>query len=383
MKYIPYGRQSIDSSDIKAVLSVLKSDFLTQGPRLEEFEKAICRYTGARYCLALSSATAALHIGILALELEKGSEGITSPITFVASANCLLYANLKPKFADIDSTTYNINPDEIKKKITNKTKVLVPVHFRGLACDMIKIHQIAKKNKLFVIEDASHAIGSRYEDGSVVGSCKYSDLTVFSFHPVKTITCGEGGAVTTNNKRLYQKLLLLRTHGITKDPKQMSQSPGPWYYEMQRLGFNYRLSELHATLGLSQFKKLNRICARRRKIINDYNHAFADLSAVTTAPEDDKSCYHLYVLKIDFKRIKKSRKQVMQELKEMSIGTQVHYIPVHLQPYYQKLGYRHGDFSQAEKYYKEALSLPLYHTMTDRDISRVIVAVKRVINEKA
>lgn len=381
-RYLGYGKQSIDASDVRAVTEVLKSDYLTQGPKIEEFEKAICRYTGAKYCIAVSNGTAALHLAVLALQIKPGSEGITSPNTFVASSNALVYGGLRPVFADIDERTYNINPEKIKKKLTAKTKLVIPVHFAGQSADMKEIAKIAKAKKLFVIEDASHGIGSYYEDGSRVGSCRYSDLTTFSFHPVKTITTGEGGVITTNDKKLYERLLLLRTHGITKDPKQLSQNPGPWYYEMKDLGFNYRLTDMQCALGISQLKKLSRFAKRRRVIVDHYNKAFSKLENITTPHEKDglKSCFHLYVVKIDFSKIKLTRAELMNKLKQAGIGTQVHYIPVHLQPYYRKnFGYKKGDYPVAEKYYQQCLSLPLYPAMTDKEVDYVIVTISKIL----
>ena len=377
-----YGHQYIDDSDIQAVVDVLKSDYLTQGPAVERFEQEICRITGAKYCVAVSNATAGLHIALIALGLVAGTEGITTPNTFLSSSNCMIYNGIKPVFADIDSRTYNIDPTEIEKQITDKTKLIIPVHFAGLPCDMEKISQISKKNRLFVIEDAAHAIGSQYADGSYVGNCKYSDMTVFSFHPVKTITTGEGGAVTTNDEKLYNKLVMLRNHGTTKDPRLLRADPGPWYYEMQMLGFNYRMTDLQGALGYSQLQKLSFFKARRREIVTKYNNAFAKIKYLTTPyePENISSCFHLYVTKIDFKILGKSRTKVMQELREKGVGTQVHYIPVPTQPYYKdKLGYRNGDYPKAESYYEKELSLPLYPGMSDADTDLVIDAVKEVI----
>jgi len=382
MKYINYGRQWIDASDKKAVLDVLSSDLIAQGPKVEKFEKELCKLTGAKYCVVVSNGTAALHLATLALDIKKGSEGITSPITFVASANCMLYADIKPVFADINAETYNIDPEEISKKINEKTKLIIPVHFAGQPCDIKKISQIAKKNDLYLIEDAAHAIGSKYPDGSNVGNCKYSDLTTFSFHPVKTITTGEGGAITTNNKGLYQKLLLLRSHGITKVPKEFSQNPGPWYYEMQELGFNYRLTDIQAALGISQLKKLNKFIIKRRKIVKKYNQALSLTPNVIIPFEklENYSAFHLYVLQIDFEKIGKSRKEVMEKLAKLGIGTQVHYIPVHLQPYYRKnFDYKKGDLPVAEKYYEKCLSLPLYPKMTEADVNYVVQNVKEIL----
>lgn len=379
---IGYGHQYIDDSDIEAVMNVLKSDYLTQGPSVTKFEQKICEITGAKYCVAVSNATVGLHIAVAALELQEGAEGITTPNTFLASSNCMVYNNVKPVFADIDSVSYNINPVEIEKHITAKTKLLIPVHFAGLPCEMEKISSIAKKNNLYVIEDAAHAIGSQYADGSYVGNCKYSQMTVFSFHPVKTITTGEGGAVTTNDEKLYKKLCMLRSHGTTKDENLLTKNPGPWYYEMQSLGFNYRMTDMQAALGVSQLNKLEFFKKRRREVIAMYNKAFAGMKFLKTPvePENVCSCFHLYATQIDYSALGKTRTQVMQELREKGIGTQVHYIPVSTQPYYKNtFGYTDGDYPVAEKYYEQELSLPLYPGLSDDDVNSVIKAVKEVI----
>lgn len=380
--FISYGKQWIDDDDIQVVIETLKSDYLTQGPRVLEFEKAICDYTGAKYCVAVSNGTAALHLAVLALNIAKGEEGITTPITFTASSNCMLYAGLKPVFADIREDTYNIDPEEIKKKATDSTKLIVAVDFAGQPTDLEEISDFAKSRGIYIIEDAAHSIGSKYQDGSKVGNCKYSDLTTFSFHPVKTITTGEGGAITTNDEKLYKRLLLLRSHGITKDPEEMSQNPGPWYYEMHELGFNYRITDMQCALGCSQLKRLDQFISRRREIVKKYNESFNSLPNVITPYEKDGlvSAFHLYVLQIDYDKIGKTRKQVMEELGANNIGTQVHYIPVHTQPYYQKnFHYKNGDFPKAEKYYDKCLSLPLYPAMTDGDVEMVITEVKNVL----
>ena len=380
---IGYGHQYIDDSDIEAVVNVLKSDYLTQGPFVSAFEKKICEITGAKYCVSVSNATAGLHIAVAALELGENAEGITSPNTFLASSNCMVYNNVKPVFADIDPVSYNIDPKEIEKHISSKTKLLIPVHFAGLPCKMEEISAIAKKNNLHVIEDAAHAIGSQYADGSYVGNCKYSDMTVFSFHPVKTITTGEGGAVTTNDEKLYQKLCMLRSHGVTKDEDVLTKNPGPWYYEMHSLGFNYRMTDMQAALGVSQLNKLDFFKKRRREVIAMYNKAFADMRYLKTPyePENVCSCFHLYVTQIDFESLGKSRAQVMKELRDKGIGTQVHYIPVPTQPYYKKtFGYKDGDYPIAEKYYEQELSLPLYPGLSDDDIQSVINAIHKVIS---
>lgn len=377
-----YGFQWIDESDVAAVVEALRSDFLTQGPGVAKFEQELCRMTGAKFCVALSNATAALHLAVAALELGSDTEGITSPNTFLASSNCMVYNNVRPMFADIDAVSYNINPAEIERKLTNKTKVLIPVHFAGLPCDMKKIYEIAVGHGLKVIEDAAHAIGSHYEDGSPVGCCKWSDMTVFSFHPVKTITTGEGGAITTNDEELYRRLLMLRSHGTTKDSELLTQNPGPWYYEMQMLGFNYRMTDIQAALGYSQLQKLSSFKGRRREIVARYNDAFRSLRHVTTPvePEGTSSCFHLYVAQIDFVALGKGRSQVMKELQEKGVGTQVHYIPVHTQPYYQKnFGYAYGDYPVVERYYERTLSLPLYPLMSDAEVDLVISAVMEVV----
>lgn len=380
---IGYGHQYIDDSDIEAVVNVLKSDYLTQGPFVSAFEKKICEITGAKYCVSVSNATAGLHIAVAALELGEGAEGITTPNTFLASSNCMVYNNIKPVFADIDPVSYNIDPMEIEKHISAKTKLLIPVHFAGLPCDMEKINTIAKKHNLHIIEDAAHAIGSQYADGSYVGNCKYSDMTVFSFHPVKTITTGEGGAVTTNDEKLYQKLCMLRSHGVTKDENLLTKNPGPWYYEMQSLGFNYRMTDMQAALGYSQLLKLDFFKKRRREVVAMYNKAFADMKYLKTPtePESVSSCFHLYATQIDFVALGKTRTQVMADLREKGIGTQVHYIPVPTQPFYKKTyGYKDGDYPKAEKYYEQELSLPLYPGLSDEDVNSVIKAVKEVVS---
>lgn len=379
---IGYGHQYIDDSDIEAVVKVLKSDYLTQGPSVAQFEKKICEITGAKYCVSVSNATAGLHIAVAALGLGDGDEGITTPNTFLASSNCMVYNNVKPVFADINPVSYNIDPIEIEKQITAKTKLIIPVHFAGLPCEMDKISAIAKKHNLYVIEDAAHAIGSQYADGSYVGNCKYSDMTVFSFHPVKTITTGEGGAITTNDEKLYQKLLMLRSHGTTKDEKLLTKNPGSWYYEMQSLGFNYRMTDMQAALGCSQLAKLDWFKKRRREIVAAYNSAFAGMKYLhtPTEPQNVSSCFHLYAVQIDFVALGKSRVHVMQELCDKGIGTQVHYIPVHTQPFYKETyGYKDGDYPNAEKYYEQELSLPLYLGLSDDDVNSVIKVVKEVI----
>lgn len=384
LKTLHYGSQYIDDEDIAEVLGVLKSDFLSQGPAIGRFEEQVKAHTGAGYCVAVSSGTAALHLAVKALDIKSGKQGITAPVTFIASANSFIYNNLSPGFADIDEKTYCIDPRELEKKINKNTAVIIPVHFAGQPAEMKKIYETARKQGIFIIEDAAHAIGSRLEDGSPIGACTYSHMTVFSFHPVKTITTGEGGAITTNDKKLYQKLLMLRNHGLTKDNSLFKCQPkdpqliGPWYYEMQELGFNYRMTDIQAALGKGQLRKLARFVKRRREIIRSYNEAFKGLAWLTVPYERPGvfSALHLYVVKIDFPRINKTRAQVMAELKEKGINTQVHYIPVHLQPYYREnFGFKEGDYARAEHYYQHCLSIPLYPKMTDDDVQRVIEAI--------
>lgn len=405
MKLIPYGKQSIDEDDIKAVLDVLRSDWITQGPEIEKFENALAGYCGARYAVVVSSGTAALHLACLTVAIQNGDEVITSPMTFVASANAVVFCGGRPVFADIDEKTCNIDVMEIKKKITSRTKALIPVHFAGLPCDMEAIFALAEAHDLIVIEDACHALGAAYSiqkaessrqikksvvnEWIKVGSCAHSDMTVFSFHPVKHITTGEGGAILTNNKEYYEKLLRLRSHGITKDPARFTainkQSFGMWYYEMQELGYNYRMTDIQCTLGLSQIKKLDRFVEKRRSIVGRYNKSFKNMTNVEILyePMSCKSSYHLYVLRVLFDKLGKTRSHMMDELKRKGIGTQVHYIPVHLQPYYRSTyHYREGDFPVAEAYYEKALSLPLYPAMTDEDIDRVIDSVSEYLNVK-
>lgn len=391
---IPYGRQSIDDDDIAAVVEVLKSSNLTQGGRVADFEQALSDYTGARFAVAVNSGTSALHIACLAAAIKEGDEVITSPITFVASANCAVYCGAVPVFADIDNMTYNILYVEIERKITERAKAIIPVHFAGQSCDMETISRIVRRaekkygHKIFIIEDASHALGSRYK-GTNVGSCTYSDMAVMSFHPVKHITTGEGGAVLTNDESLYKKLKRLRSHGITNTPGefvynelafQRSASKNqplmnPWYYEQVDLGYNYRITNIQCALGLSQLKKLNKFRERRHEIVDIYNRAFKsiELIQIPFESEDCDSNFHLYVLLFNFHQIGIQRSQFMNELKARGIQTQVHYIPVHTQPYYQKrFGTGWGDCPNAEEYYQKCLSIPLFPAMTERDIEKVI-----------
>ena len=375
MKIIPYSRQWVDESDIREVIKVLKSDWLTQGPKIKEFEDALCKYTGAKYAVAVSSGTAALHISCLAANIKRGDEVITSPITFVASANSVLYCGGKPVFADIQKDTANIDPEEIKKKISPNTRAIIPVHFAGHPCDLEEVKKIAQKHNLLIIEDAAHALGAEYKK-SKIGSCKYSDMTIFSFHPVKHITTGEGGAVLTNQEELYQKLLLFRNHGITKKKKKMAKFDGPWYYEMHELGFNYRITDLQCALGINQLKKLEKYIERRRELVRIYNEELSKIDKIILPVEKPyaRSSWHIYFIKL--KDVSK-RRLVFKELQKSNIGVQIHYIPIHLQPYYQNnFGYKVGDYPKAEEYYSSTITLPLYPKMTDRDIKYIIKILK-------
>ena len=375
MKTYSYSRQNIDRQDISAVVKTMQSDFITQGPKVREFEDKLCEVTGAKYAVAVNNGTAALHLSALALGVGEGDEGITTPITFVASANCLRYVGATVKFADIESDTGLIDPAEIKKQISSKTKVIIPVHYAGQSCDMEAIATIAKRHNLFLIEDAAHAIGSVYK-GHKVGSCRYSDLTTFSFHPVKTITTGEGGAITTNNPQLYKKLLMLRTHGILQKPEV-----SPWFYEMQELGYNYRLSDILASLGISQLSKLNQFVDKRRKMVERYSQAFSGDPRFSVLQENPESfaAFHLFPLFINFNTVKKDKKRIFADLLKKGIKLQVHYIPVHLHPYYRQLGLKLGDFPHAEKFYESEISLPLHPNLTDNDIKYIIRSVNEVI----
>ncbi|UCB58123.1 MAG: UDP-4-amino-4,6-dideoxy-N-acetyl-beta-L-altrosamine transaminase [Thermoplasmatales archaeon] len=378
--FLPYSQQWIDEEDIKAVNDALKSDWITQGPKIVEFEKLVSKFCNVKYAVAFSSGTTALHAAAYSAGILKGDEAITSPITFAASANCVLYQGGNVVFADIKKDTYNIDPIEIKKKISSKTKVLIPVDYTGQPCDIDEINDIAEKNNLIVIEDASHAIGAEYKDKKVGG---LSDLSVFSFHPVKHITTGEGGMVITNNKELFEKLQIFRTHGITKDPEKMKHNEGGWYYEMQHLGYNYRITDFQCALGISQFKKLNRFVKRRRDIVKKYNKAFDQSKEITIPYEkpDVKSSYHLYMIQLDFEMLKVNRRKIFDALRAENIGVHVHYIPVHLQPYYKQMfGYKKGDYPNAEEYYSNALTLPLFPKMKDSDVDDVINALDKVIN---
>ena len=383
---IPYGRQDINQEDIESVLDVLKSDFLTQGPKVPIFEKCVADYGGSKYGCAVNSATSALHIACLSIGLGEDDELWTSPITFVASANCGLYCGAKVNFVDIDAKTFNLCPDKLEKKLFHAEKqgklpkVLVVVHFCGQSCDMKRIHNLSKTYGFRIIEDASHAIGGRYLD-SQIGSCKYSDITVFSFHPVKIITTAEGGVALTNNKDLFEKMMIFRTHGITRDENSMHKAPeGGWYYEQVALGYNYRMNDIQAALGLSQMKRVNEFVEARNKLADRYDIKLKDLPV--TLPSRSKKIYssfHLYVIRLRLEFIKKSHKQVFQELRDKGIGVNLHYIPVHFHPYYQSMGFAPGDFPEAEKYYQEAISIPIFYGLKEEKQNEVIKTITEVL----
>lgn len=379
-----YGKQSIDQNDIDAVVEVLKSDFLTQGPAIEKFEKCVAEYCGAKYAVAVTSATAALHISCLATGLGKGDILWTSPITFIASANCGRYCGADVDFVDIDPSTYNMSIAELEKKLQAaeiKPRVVVPVHLAGQSCEMDKIYKLSQKYGFKVIEDASHAIGADYKE-TKVGCCKYSDMTVFSFHPVKIVTTGEGGMVLTNDKDLYEKLVLYRSHGITRDPKLMTgTADGPWYYQQIDLGFNYRMTDMQAALGYSQMQKVNEFVSKRRYLAKRYNELLKNINGIQLPDqnEDTKSSWHLYVVRVDFSKISKTKNQIFAEMKEKGICLNLHYIPVHTQPYYENLGFKGGDFPNSEKYYEEAFTLPLYYSLTDEQQDHIVKSLVEVL----
>ena len=379
---IPYGFQWIDKEEIDAVVGVLRSDRITQGPRIEEFERAVADYAGARFGVAFSSGTAALHAACAAAGVSAGDEVITSPLSFVASANCALYIGATPVFADIEPTSLTLDWREAAKKVTLRTKAVIPVDFGGQPCALDEIALLAKQHGLVVIEDAAHALGAEYKGRRVGGQ---ADMTILSFHPVKHITTGEGGMVLTNNAALREKLARFRTHGIVRDPAKMTRSDeGAWYYEMQDLGYNYRITDIQCALGMAQLTKLDRFVARRRKIADQYAQAFAALPGLqlTQEPAGTRSSYHLYVLQLPIERLKGGRRAFFDALLERKLGVNVHYIPIHLQPYYQRrFGCRRGDFPLAEGYYDRAITIPLYPKMTDEDVRYVIASVSDVFRQ--
>lgn len=382
---IYYGKQCIDEQDINAAIEVLKSDFLTQGPAIEKFEQAVAEYCEAKYAVAVTNATSALHIACMAAGLGTGDILWTSPITFTASANCGRYCGADVDFVDIDNDTYNMSVTALKEKLEKaevKPKVVVPVHLAGQSCDMEEIHKLAEQYGFTVIEDASHAIGADYKD-TKVGCCKYSDMVVFSFHPVKIITTGEGGMVLTNNENLYKKLTLYRSHCITRNPELMTkEADGPWYYQQIGLGFNYRMTDVQAALGYSQLTKVDKFVARRRQLAARYNELLKDLPVkLPYQNPETNSSWHLYLVRVDFSKVNKTKKQIFAEMKEKGVCLNLHYIPVHTQPYYQNLGFKNGDFPVSEKYYEEVFTLPIYYSLTDEEQDYIVNALKEVLKQ--
>jgi len=384
---IPYGRQEITRDDVNAVIEVLQSDFITQGPCVPRFESALAQYCNANYGVAVNSATSALHLACLALGLQKGDTLWTTPVTFVASANCGLYCGANIDFVDIDPRTYNLSIPALEKKLLSAEeknalpKVLVAVHLSGQPCEMQAIFDLSRRYKFHIIEDASHAIGGKYRNAPV-GNCRFSDITVFSFHPVKIITTAEGGMAVTNQPELAEKMELLRSHGITRETGLMShKADGPWYYQQIELGYNYRMTELQAALGLSQLTRLDQYVARRHELVQRYNRLLAGLPLVLPWQHPDTySAFHLYIVRLQPQNTPHSHLEVFTKMRELGIGVNLHYIPVHTQPYYQKLGFKAGDFPEAERYYSEAISLPLFPTMTHGQQDEVVAAIARALS---
>lgn len=379
-KKIGYGHQYIDEDDIRAVVEVLKSDFLTCGPKINEAEEKLREITGAKHAVLVSNGTAALHAACFAADIGMGDEVITTPITFAASANCALYCGGRPVFADINPETYNIDPNSIEKFITEKTKAVVAVDFTGQAVELDRIRDICDRHNLILIEDAAHALGTKYR-GESVGNI--ADMTEFSFHPVKTCTAGEGGAITTNDDKLYKKLLLFRTHGITREDEWMDKpSEGGWYYQQVDLGYNCRITDMQAALLWSQLNKLEHFAKRRKELVKKYDEAFREIPEIVIQKEISESdtVRHLYIIQLELEKLTCSRKEVYDALQAEGIGVNVHYIPVYLSPYYQKLGYKMGSCPNAERLYERIISIPLFYSMTDEDQEKVIAAVKKVID---
>lgn len=383
---IPYGKQDISQADIDAVLEVLTSDFLTQGPKVPLFERTVAEYCGASHGIAVNSATSALHIACLALGLGKGDLLWTTPVTFVASSNCALYCGADVDFVDIDPQSYNLNVDALASKLEQAEaagrlpKVLVAVHLTGQPCEMEAIWKLAQQYGVHVIEDASHAVGGRYQ-GEPIGNCRYSDITIFSFHPVKIVTTAEGGLALTNSADLARRMELFRSHGVTRDPELMTREPdGPWYYQQVELGYNYRMTELQAALGVSQFARLDQFVAERHRIADVYNKALADLPLVLPAQHPDAySGYHLYVIRLQLDKLTRSHREIFTALREAGVGVNLHYIPVHTQPYYEAMGFQQGDFPEAEQYYREAISLPMFPLLSEAQQQEVIDTLREVL----
>lgn len=386
---IPYGKQEITQQDIDAVVEVLKSDFLTQGPQVPLFEASIKKAVNVDYALAVNSATSALHIACLALGVGKGDVVWTTPITFVASANCALYCGADIDFVDINCDTYNLCADKLEQKLIHTKannlllpRVVIPVHLCGQPCEMDKIHKLSKEYGFSIIEDASHAIGGKYKN-KPIGNCEYSDITIFSFHPVKIVTTAEGGVATTNSKELAKKMDLFRSHGITRDESLMTTDAanhGSWYYQQVELGFNYRMTEMQAALGVSQMSRLHDFVATRNALAANYDQLLKDLPLITPKQIDDSySGRHLYVIRLKLNKISLSHKEVFEQLREKGIGVNLHYIPVHTQPYYKALGFVTGQFIESEKYYTDAISIPLFHTMTQEQQNKVVSILTEVL----
>lgn len=377
---IGYGRQYIDDVDIRAVVDVLKSDFLTCGPKIDEAEEKLCKITGAKHVVLMANGTAALHAACFAAGIGAGDEVITTPITFAASANCVLYCGGTPVFADINPETYNIDPESIERCITKKTKAVVAVDFTGQAVEVQKIREICNRHNLLFIEDAAHSLGTKY-DGKPIGSL--ADMTEFSFHPVKTCTAGEGGAVTTNDDELYKRLLLFRTHGITRVQDWMDKpSEGGWYYQQIDLGYNYRITDMQAALLSSQLDKLDMFAARRKELVKRYNDAFSQISEIVVQKEllESDTVRHLYILQFNLEMLNGTKKDYFDALQAEGVGVNLHYIPIYTFPYYQKLGYKMGSCPNAERLYERILSIPLYYSLTDGQQDKVIEAVKKVVD---
>ncbi len=377
--YLSYGKQTIDQDDIQAVVAVLRGDYLTTGPFVKEFEDRIASYVGAKYAVAVSNGTAALHMACFAAGIQEGDEVIVSPMTFAASANAVLYCGGTPVFVDIDPKTYNIDVNKIEEKITDKTKAIIPVDFSGQSVDMDEMRKIADKHNLIIIEDAAHALGSEYK-GKKVGS--KADMVEFSFHPVKPITTAEGGVVTTNSEDFYKKMLRFRTHGITRDKDILNEIHGPWYYEQHELGYNYRLTDVQSALGVSQLTKIEDFICKRREIVKYYNKEFNKVEEVITPFEAEfsNSGWHIYVIKLKLELLNATRKEIFEALQAENIGVNVHYLPVYLHPYYKKLGYSKGICPNSEELYDKMITLPLFPSMTKKDMDDVVKAVKKVIS---
>ena len=380
--FLPYARQWIDDQDIKEVIEVLKSNWLTTGPKIEQFERKTADYCQAKYAVAVANGTAALHTACFAAGIKNGDEVITSPMTFAASANCILYQGGKPVFADIDPTTYNIDPDQIERKITARTKAIIPVDYTGQPAEMDRINEIAKRYDLIVIEDAAHSLGAEFK-GQKIGSM--AELTTLSFHPVKHITCGEGGMALTDNSQLYNKMKQFRNHGIVREPAGENCNQEPWLYQQHFLGYNYRLTDLQAALGLSQLKRIDSFIKRRREFAARYNHVFSELDLVEVPAElsGSNSSWHLYIIKLKLEKLKVGRTAIFTALRNANLGVNVHYIPVYYHPYYQKLGYKKGLCPVAEDLYERLITLPIFPKMTGYDVDYVIDVVTTVLRENS